>query len=150
MSEALRFETIVVPTDFSSAAEKALELAAQLARQAGPAKILLVNAYAVPLELEALAIYGAKQVYEELAAESDKQLKEILERLRKKGVSGESMGNHGRPEDVIVELARERKADLIVMGTHGRTGVPHVLLGSVAERVIRNAPCPVITVKKFQ
>lgn len=149
MSEALRFETIVVPTDFSPAAEKALELAAQLARQAGPAKLLLVNAYAVPLELEALAIYGAKQVYEELAAESDKQLKEILERLRKEGVSAESMGNHGRPEDVIVELARERKADLIVMGTHGRTGLPHVLLGSVAERVIRNAPCPVITVKKF-
>jgi len=149
MSEALRFETIVVPTDFSPAAEKALELAAQLARQAGPAKLLLVNAYAVPLELEALAIYGAKQVYEELASESDKQLKEILERLRKEGVSAESMGNHGRPEDVIVELARERKADLIVMGTHGRTGLPHVLLGSVAERVIRNAPCPVITVKKF-
>ncbi len=79
MSEALRFETIVAPTDFSPAAERALELAAQLARQAGPAKILLVNAYAVPLELEALAIYGAKQVYEELAAESDKQmLQEVL------------------------------------------------------------------------
>ena len=53
----------------------------------------------------------------------------------------------GRPADTIVRLARERNADLIVMATHGRTGLEHVVLGSVAEKVVRLAPCPVLTVK---
>jgi nucleotide-binding universal stress UspA family protein len=53
----------------------------------------------------------------------------------------------GRPADTIVRLARERNADLIVMATHGRTGLQHVVLGSVAEKVVRLAPCPVLTVK---
>src|SRR5512132_2577576 len=53
----------------------------------------------------------------------------------------------GRPADAIVRLARERNADLIVMATHGRTGLEHVVLGSVAEKVVRLAPCPVLTVK---
>jgi len=53
----------------------------------------------------------------------------------------------GRPADTIVRLARQRNADLIVMATHGRTGLEHVVLGSVAEKVVRLAPCPVLTVK---
>ena len=53
----------------------------------------------------------------------------------------------GRPADTIVRLARERNADLIVMATHGRTGLEHVVMGSVAEKVVRLAPCPVLTVK---
>jgi nucleotide-binding universal stress UspA family protein len=53
----------------------------------------------------------------------------------------------GRPADTIVRFARERKADLIVMATHGRTGLEHMVLGSVAEKVVRLAPCPVLTVK---
>ena len=53
----------------------------------------------------------------------------------------------GRPADAIVRLARERNADLIVMATHGRTGLEHVVMGSVAEKVVRLAPCPVLTVK---
>jgi nucleotide-binding universal stress UspA family protein len=147
MTEPQRFQTIVVPMDFSPPAERALALARQLAQAAGPAQLLLVNAYAVPLELEALAAYGSKQVFDELAGETDKQLQALIARLQEADVSAESMGSPGRPDDVIVGLARKRKADLIVMGTHGRTGLPHVLLGSVAERVIRSAPCPVITVK---
>ena len=53
----------------------------------------------------------------------------------------------GHPAEAIVRVAQERKADLIVMGTHGRTGLQHVLLGSVAEKVVRLAPCPVLTVR---
>ena len=53
----------------------------------------------------------------------------------------------GHPADTIVRVAQERGADLIVMGTHGRTGLQHVLLGSVAEKVVRLAPCPVLTVR---
>ena len=146
MIEPRRFRTILVPTDFSRTAERALVLAEELARAVGPARLVLVNAYAVPLELEALALYGAKRVFDELAGESEKQCGKVVARLKNKGLSAESVGSHGRPEDVIVEMARKKRADLIVMGTHGRTGLPHVLLGSVAERIIRNAPCPVITV----
>ena len=53
----------------------------------------------------------------------------------------------GRPADAIIRIAQERQIDLIVMATHGRTGLEHVLLGSVAEKVVRLAPCPVLTVK---
>ena len=56
-------------------------------------------------------------------------------------------GVEGGPEAVILEAARERSADLIVMGTHGRTGLAHVFLGSVAERVVREADCPVVTTR---
>ena len=56
----------------------------------------------------------------------------------------------GPPADTIVRMAHERGADLIVMGTHGHTGLRHVLLGSVAEKVVRLAPCPVLTVKEVQ
>ena len=147
MIEPRRFRTILVPTDFSPTAERALALAEELARAAGPAQLVLVNAYAVPLELEALALYGAKRVFDELALESRKRLEEIQTRIKRKGLQVECRGNHGRPEDVIVELARKENADLIVIGTHGRTRLPHVLLGSVAERVIRSAPCPVITIR---
>jgi nucleotide-binding universal stress UspA family protein len=56
----------------------------------------------------------------------------------------------GSPAETIVRVAHMRGADLIVMGTHGRTGLPHVLLGSVAEKVVRLAPCPVLTVKATQ
>ena len=56
----------------------------------------------------------------------------------------------GHPADAIVRVAQDRKADLIVMGTHGRTGLQHVLLGSVAEKVVRLAPCPVLTVRHRQ
>ncbi len=146
MIEPRRFRTILVPTDFSPTAERALALAEGLARAAGPAQLVLANAYAVPLELEALALYGAKRVFDELAGESEKQCRKVVARLKNAGLSAKSVGSHGRPEDVIVELARKNSVDVIVMGTHGRTGLPHVLLGSVAERVIRNAPCPVITV----
>ena len=67
--------------------------------------------------------------------------------LQDEGISAEFAVHGGTPELVIVDMAAEKEADLIVMGTHGRTGLAHVLLGSVAERVLRTAPCPVITVK---
>ncbi len=74
------------------------------------------------------------------------ELERMFEELQEAGVSVEYVARHGAPDHVIADIVRENDADLIVMGTHGRTGVSRVLLGSVAEHVVRLAPCPVLTV----
>jgi nucleotide-binding universal stress UspA family protein len=81
--------------------------------------------------------------YREAAAAT---LETLLEKLRSAGVEGHLHLAPGNAVSVIDEVAREVGADLVVVGTRGRTGLPHVLLGSVAERVVRTAPCPVLTV----
>lgn len=146
MSEALRLRKILCPTDFSPTADRALETAMEFARSAGPAEITLAHANFVPLEIEALGVYGPAKVLEDLAKAAREQLDQRLERLRSAGVSAHHVHADGRPDEVILELARREGTDLIVMGTHGRTGLSHVLLGSVAERVLRRAECPVMTV----
>ena len=147
MSEARHFGKILVPMDFSPAALRAVELAADFARQAGPAQLILVHAYFVPLEVEALAVLGPEKIMEDIRARAAEDLEQILVRLQDTGVSAEYEASAGSPDEVVVRLARDKQVDLIVMGTRGRTGLAHALLGSVAERVIRTAPCPVLTVK---
>jgi nucleotide-binding universal stress UspA family protein len=75
---------------------------------------------------------------QDLEAETQRNMASALERVTAAG----------HPAETIVRVAHERGADLIVMGTHGRTGLPHVLLGSVAEKVVQLAPCPVLTVRR--
>lgn len=116
MIEARRFRTILVPTDFSATADRALEAVRTLVRSAGPTEVILAHANFMPRELEAAGV-SARQVHE-----------------------------NGRPDEVILSLARREHAELTVIGTHGRSGLSHVLLGSVAERVLRQAPCRVMTV----
>ncbi len=82
-----------------------------------------------------------------LSSGAGKALERILADLQDAGISSEFVVTRGYPEAVIVELARDKSADVIVMGTRGRTGLAHVVLGSIAERVLREAPCPVVTVK---
>ncbi len=147
MTEALRFRTIVVPMDFSKEARAALELARELATSAGPAHLILLHAYFLPVEMEALATQQNLPILELLSSEASKELEQILKSLQDAGISSEFLVSRGYPEQVIVDLARDKDADLIVLGTRGRTGLAHVALGSIAERVVREAPCPTITVK---
>ena len=72
----------------------------------------------------------------------------MLVELQEAGVSAEYVSARGSPERIVVDTARDKEADLIVMGTHGRTGLAHIALGSVAERVVRDAHCPVLTVRR--
>jgi nucleotide-binding universal stress UspA family protein len=138
--------TIVVPTDFSKSAERALGLARDLAQDAGPAHLILTHAVFVPIEIEALGVdlqAGLSGIEERVVED----LERILVELQDAGISAEYLSVRGSPERIILEVASSKNADLIVMGTHGRTGLAHVVLGSVAERVVREAPCPVLTVK---
>jgi universal stress protein A len=138
---------ILVPTDFSSSAEAAVRYAAQLAR-AFHASIHLLHVVDNPL---ASAMWSTEAYTAEIEGLQINLVRAAEERL--KGSVPSHTGTvstevrPGNPPQQILEVARERSADLIVMGTHGRTGLAHIMLGSVAERVVRLAPCPVLTLR---
>jgi nucleotide-binding universal stress UspA family protein len=133
---------ILVPTDFSDTSDAALDYARVIARRFG-ATLHLVHVLEDPLIAEGLAAeaYIAEQPSIRAAMADDAR-----QRLahRSEGASVEVVFGHGAA--TIVDYAQRRGFDLIVMGTHGRTGIPHMLMGSVAEKVVRTAPCPVLTV----
>ena len=146
------FTRILVPTDFSAPSDAALEYAKVLAGQFGASLHLLH----VVGELFATPPVGS-EVY---IAESPDAVTRVFEhakaRLSHRVTANERTRYRARTEIVtgpaarsIVNYARERGMDLIVMGTHGRNGLEHLLMGSVADRVVRQAPCPVMTVRYF-
>jgi nucleotide-binding universal stress UspA family protein len=144
----LRLRTIAVPMDFSPAAQQALEAAKSLAKTAGPAHLVLVHAYYVPVELEQYLVSHGDPFFERLSKGVTKDLEAILTGLSDAGISAEYVARPGVPETVILEVVKEKKADLIAMGTHGRRGLKHLLLGSVAEHVVRTSDVPVLTVRE--
>lgn len=142
-----RVRTLLVAVDFSDHSRAALDWALDLARDLG-AKVHVIHAYAIPTT--AATSYGValpEDLWERVRAAADERLAEILERVREARLAGESHLVEGSPADAISDTARSIGADLIVMGTRGLSGLKHVLLGSVAERTLRLAPCPVLTVK---
>ena len=143
----MEFRKILVPTDYSAHAKKALDYAIRLAK-GFDAEIHLVHAYhiAVPMALPDPVIVP-QGFWEDARKRAEETLDELSEKVRGEGLTCETHVSPEPPFHAISELAERLPADLIVMGTRGLTGVKHVLLGSVAERTVRMAPCPVITVK---
>jgi nucleotide-binding universal stress UspA family protein len=140
---------VLVPTDFSPYADQALAYAIELAPLLQARLTLLHAVHAVPLWVEGDMGRALPDVYlRELEAHARQELEQRQQRVREAGIQGNSMLVHGIPFQSIVDAAREQKIDLIVMGTHGRTGLQHVLLGSVAEKVVRLAPCAVLIVRR--
>jgi nucleotide-binding universal stress UspA family protein len=135
----LPIKTILVATDFSSMSEHAFQFAGALARDYG-ARLIALHA-AQPLA----AVYSETAVFVE--EKDSSAAREALHALRVNGVDVEYRLVEGEPAATIVDVARATDCNLIVMGTHGRGGIARVLLGSVAEDVLRRAPCPVLTVK---
>ena len=138
----LPIRTILHPTDFSERSRYALQLAAALARDHG-ARLLLLHV----VELPAMAYAEAALVADPAAflVEAHRKLNQVPVplppgRVERRVALGEAVTE-------IVAVAEEAPCDLIVIGTHGRTGLRRALLGSVAEQVMRRAPCPVLTVK---
>jgi nucleotide-binding universal stress UspA family protein len=136
---------ILVPHDFSDTAESALSYAVSLAKKF-EARVTVLHAYEVPTLGSSEALVASLEFASEIERAAGKALDEIAERTRKAGVNVETMIRRGTPWLEINATAEQMKVDLIVMGTHGRKGVSRVLLGSVAEKVVRTAPCPVLTV----
>jgi nucleotide-binding universal stress UspA family protein len=135
----LPIRSILYPTDFSENGELAFRLACSLARDQG-AQLVLLHVYPSPLcHGEVVARRQDEGYYEELWAE--------LERLQPAGIDAARRLEEGDPGEVIPRVAAEAGCDLIVMATHGHTGLAHALMGSVAEEVVRRAACPVLTIK---
>jgi nucleotide-binding universal stress UspA family protein len=133
---------ILVPIDFSPAAEQALDYACELAGKLG-AVVHMVTALGPAGELPL-----SEKMVEELAIEHRKGLDELAGRRRDRVAFGASIVEAADPRDLILAAAQRVDADLIVMGTHGRRGMSRLLLGSVAEDVLRRAPCPVLVVRE--
>jgi nucleotide-binding universal stress UspA family protein len=149
-AEEFALRLILVPIDFSDASRKAVQYAVPLARQFG-SHLLLVHV--VPVHYFVGSEFGPVDVpipERELIENSEQALTRF---------AGEEIGNtvpvttrvsRGQPVHEIVAVAQQAGADLILLSTHGHTGLKHVLLGSVAENVVRYAPCPVLVVRVHQ
>ena len=138
-----RFQTILCPTDFSPLAARAFEYACDLARTSD-ARLVVMHAF-FPAVLGSEAADYVPEEVTALRAAARKQLDDL--RPADPAVRVERLLREAPAAQAILDAAAEWKADLIVMGSHGRTGVRRLVLGSVTEEVLRMAPCPVLTVK---
>jgi len=144
----MEIRAILVPTDFSEPAGHAFEHALELAKAFG-SRIQLLHAYQLPVQLgigEPVPL--PQEFFDQLRARGQQHLDELVEKAKARGIEATSELIQDAPAHAICEAAKRAKADMIVMGTRGLTGVKHVLLGSVAERTVRSAPCPVLTVRE--
>jgi len=144
----MKVSRILAPVDFSEVSQESLDAAASLASQLGASVVVL---HVVEPVYFAGTMFGPEINVPHLAEEQRRAAKSAMEtmlaRLAKKGVPATGLVETGIPQDTILNAASSKKCDLIVMGTHGRSGVTHLLLGSVAEKIVRSSTCPVLTVR---
>ena len=146
----LRLSRILAPTDFSEHSNHALRSAAEMARQFG-AKLFLLHVVSNEA-LESISkahvpTYPVDSVYEDLIQEIREQYLTHVSPEIRKALETEILVLPGVPFLEIIRVARLKDVDLIVMATHGRTGLSHALMGSVTEKVVRKASCPVLSIR---
>lgn len=138
---------ILVPVDFSKPCDAALSLAIDLARES-QGELQLLHAYELPVSMTmAYGVAIPQTVWEGVQEAGTQRLTEVAARVEKAGVPVTTFQRTAPAADAITEVATTERSDLIVVATRGLTGIKHVLLGSVAERVLRTAPCPVLTLR---
>jgi len=143
----IKISRILAPVDFSTGSEASVEYAAALA-QALQARVTLLHVYPMP-DLMSGIVPGADNAAD---AERDRTFaQEWLDKLRvetqkNRGIEIDSVLVHGSAAREIISFSSSGGFDMVVMGTHGRTGLRHVLMGSVAEQVVRRARCPILTI----
>jgi nucleotide-binding universal stress UspA family protein len=145
----IKLKRILIPTDFSEASESAVMYGRALA-EAFNASLHILHVIEDPF------VYGwtgegympdIPSFRETLREQSNKQLDKVLSSPERERFNAQVISKFGAPFVEIVRYAKEQEIDLIVMGTHGRGPIAHMLMGSVAEKVVRKAPCPVLTVR---
>ena len=145
-----RIRTILHPTDFSRASTPAFKRAVEMAKD-NRAQLLIVHVLAPPAPLMMADGYVAPSVYDDMEAAAragaQKYLRKLVQKARQSGVRVKPLLLEGVAHERITQAARARKADLVVIGTHGRTGFARFFLGSVASRVLATSPCAVLTVR---
>lgn len=139
----LQVRTILHPTDFSEPSQAAWQVACALARVYGARIVALHVVY--PVSVAYTEVIPTEAIQQQIASGRD-----ALEQLQptETGLTLEKRLETGDPVEVILRVAQELPADLIVVGSHGRTGLARLLMGSVAEQVVRRASCPVLVVKR--
>jgi nucleotide-binding universal stress UspA family protein len=151
-ARGMAWNTILVPHDFSASANHATAIARDEAKvhggtlvllhvidlpyQLGPDAVILPEATGAPIGLKQYATQSAEA-----------HLQDLAERLAKDGATATCVIKVGTPVDEILRVIDEHKIDLVVMGTHGRTGIRHLMAGSVTERVVRTSRVPVLTIR---
>jgi nucleotide-binding universal stress UspA family protein len=140
------FRRILAATDFAESAERALACAIDLGRLHG-AELLLLHVYMDPPAYPEVAAGQVQAIYDEQRRWVDETLERRARSARAKGLLARALVRTGPPASAIADTARDERADLIVVGTHGRSGLDRLIVGSVAERVVRLAPCPVLVIK---
>ena len=145
----VQIKRILCPIDFSDSADHAMRYASALSETFG-AELTLLHVVAPVVA----ALPGETALPDTLQADIDEltdacrnRLEQTVGKLAASGLTVQHKVLNGVPFIEIIRYARDAETDLIVMGTHGRTGLGHLLIGSVAERVVRKSPCPVLTVK---
>ncbi|MEY4580062.1 MAG: hypothetical protein RL701_4765 [Pseudomonadota bacterium] len=143
-SDTLSFNTIVVGTDFQPCSQRAVNIAAGMVKASAQGQLFVVHTFEIP-------IYPGAEFYvvdmsTPIQEAAQKQLDECLRPLVERGVNARGIIAMGPASEQILKVAEQTRADLIVVGTHGRRGLKHAVLGSVAEKVVRLSPVPVLTV----
>lgn len=149
----MQIRNILLPTDFSECGNYALAYAASLARKFGASMICL---HVIEPIVPTVGYSGMTEplpiadITEQLEDSAERELPKLAECEECEGIDIEELIVHGEAASEIVRVAREREVDLIVIASHGRTGLGRILFGSTAEAVVRHASCPVLVVKPSQ
>ncbi len=142
------FKTILFASDFSQSSDYAFQYALSLAKKYA-ARLVIIHVINEPVDLR--GFYVPHISFEKLEVEIEEGAKKMMEKFCRNQIKDydnyESFIVPGIPYDEIIKKAQEESADLILMGTHGRTGLDHVLFGSTAEKVVRKSPVPVMTIR---
>ncbi len=143
---------ILFPTDFSETSQEAAKYAVSYAQEFGSKVYVLhiVNEKIISEGLNLPRLISVEDLEAEMTKEAKKRLQLFLGEEEAEGIDFETVIKRGVPFLEIIRFAKENDIDLIVIGTHGRSGFEHIIFGSTAEKVVRKAPCPVLSVRPSQ
>ena len=144
----IKIRRILFPTDFSPYSTGVLGLAIDFPPKFKASLVIHHVVEDLPLtQHPTVSIYSVDEILEDAEKRARKKLREVFEKKIRKRVPTSFVVTRGAPFLEILRVAKKKKADLILLATHGRTGLSHILMGSTAEKVVRKSPCPVLTVR---